>query len=101
VIREVAAPKAGYVSAMEGEALGLAVVNLGGGRLVESDQVDPAVGISDLVPLGAKVAKGQPLARIHASREDKGEAAAAAVLDAVKIAAKPPSLPQLIRERTE
>ncbi len=99
VIREITAPKAGYLSAVDGEALGLAVVHLGGGRLVESDQVDPAVGISDLVPLGAKLAKGQPLARIHASREDKGEAAAQAVLDAVKISAKPPAVPELIRER--
>lgn len=101
VIREVTARKAGYVSAMEGEALGLAVVHLGGGRLVESDQVDPAVGISGLVPLGAKVAKGQPLARIHAAREDGADAAVQAVLDAVKITAKPPAVPELIRERIE
>ncbi len=99
VIREVPAQKSGYVAAIDGEALGLAVVHLGGGRLVENDQVDPAVGISDLMPLGAKITKGQPLARIHAAREDKAEAAVQAVLRAMALADKAPATPDLIRER--
>ncbi|MDX5402606.1 MAG: thymidine phosphorylase, partial [Rhodobacterales bacterium] len=47
VIREVKAAQAGYVAAMDGHALGLTVVQLGGGRQVEGDRVDPAVGLSD------------------------------------------------------
>ncbi len=99
VIREVTAPRAGYISAMDGEALGLAVVRLGGGRMVESDQVDPAVGLSDILPLGTKVARGTPLARIHAAREDAAERAAAEVLAAITIAGQAPDLPPLIHER--
>ncbi|MYM57446.1 thymidine phosphorylase [Thalassovita mangrovi] len=99
VIREVLAPKAGYVSAMDGQALGLAVVELGGGRQVESDVVDPAVGISDVLPRGTKVAKGQPLARIHAAREGAADVACASVLSAVTIASKAPDLPPLVHER--
>lgn len=85
VIREVLAPHAGFVSATNGEALGLAVVALGGGRQVESDVIDPAAGLSDVAVLGTRVEKGQPLARIHAAREGQADRAAKAVLAAIKI----------------
>lgn len=98
VIREVKAPASGHINAYAGEALGLAVVDLGGGRRVETDKVDPAVGLSDLLPLGAKVQKGEPIARIHASREDSAARAEATVLKAVSIG-KAPDLPALIYER--
>jgi thymidine phosphorylase len=75
VIVEVKAPVAGYVAAMDGHALGLTVVDLGGGRQVEGDRIDPAVGLSDMVELGARVEAGQPLARIHAARADAAERA--------------------------
>jgi thymidine phosphorylase len=99
VIREVTAPAGGYVSALDGEALGLSVVRLGGGRMVESDLVDPAVGLSDMLPMGTKVSRGTPLARIHASREDAAERAAAEVLAAITISEAAPTLPPLIHER--
>ncbi len=99
VIQEVPAPETGYVTAIDGEALGLAVVALGGGRQVESDVIDPSVGLSDLVRLGAKVAKGQPLAVVHASREDTAHQAAQTVLNAITVAADPVTPPELIHER--
>jgi thymidine phosphorylase len=99
VIRQVAAPQDGYVTAIEGEALGLAVVGLGGGRLRETDRINPAVGLSDVVRLGAPVIRGQPLAVVHAARSDQGDAAARAVLGAITIAADAPRLPDLILER--
>ncbi|TNF19549.1 MAG: thymidine phosphorylase [Rhodobacteraceae bacterium] len=99
VIREIPARAAGVVSAMDGEALGLAVVNLGGGRLVESDVVDPAVGLSDVVPLGAQVSVGQPLARVHAARESQAERAVRAVQGAIRIGDQTPEAPPLIVER--
>lgn len=99
VIHEVTAPRAGYIAAMDGEALGLAVVHLGGGRLVESDHVDPAVGLSDLLRLGQPVAQGETIARVHAARESAANDAEAAVLQAVTITAEPPEIPPLIHER--
>ena len=99
VIREVVAPDAGYVTAMAGEALGLAVVDLGGGRKVEADRIDPAVGLADVVPLGALVTTGQVLARVHAGRSDQADQAAAAVRASLTIGAEAPDIPDLIRER--
>ncbi len=98
VVGEVPARSDGHVRAIDGEALGLAVVNLGGGRRVETDQVNPAVGLTEVVSLGQPVSRGQPLAVIHAADEDSAEAAAHAVLSAITIADKP-TIPDLIRER--
>ena len=99
VIREVPAPRSGFVTAIDGEALGLAVVALGGGRQVESDVVDPAVGFSEVVRLGQHVEKGQPLLRLHAAREDSAQAAARAAQAAITIGGTAPALPPLIHER--
>ncbi len=98
VIREVSAPKTGTVTAIDGEALGLAVVELGGGRQIETDVVDPAVGLSDVVSIGDKLTKGQPLARIHAAREAQADAAVKAVLSAITIGDGPATPQPLILE---
>lgn len=89
VILEVPAPEDGFIATMDGEALGLAVVDLGGGRRVESDRIDPAVGLSDVLGVGDPVAKGQPLARIHAARTEQAAEALKAVLAAITIGDRP------------
>ncbi|QUJ75480.1 thymidine phosphorylase [Sulfitobacter albidus] len=99
VVREVTAAQAGVVQAIDGEALGHAVVALGGGRVVESDQVDPAVGLSGVVRLGEPVAKGQPLAVVHASRPAQADAAVRAVRAAISLGAGAVETPDLILER--
>ena len=98
VIREVTAPETGTVTTIDGEALGLTVVALGGGRQVETDIVDPAVGLSDVVSIGDRVQKGQPLARIHAARESQADAAEKAVRAAITIGDGPVTAPTLVLE---
>ncbi len=99
VIREVTAREAGFVAGIDGEALGLAVVALGGGRQVESYIVDPAVGLSGVARLGARVEKGAPLSVIHAAREDAARAAEAAVRAAILIGDAPGNVPPLVVEK--
>ncbi len=99
VILEVPALQDGVVSAIDGEALGLAVVDLGGGRRIETDQVDPAVGLSDVVRLGERVVKGQPMLRVHAAREGQAAAAAQVALGAITISAERPPEAPLVLER--
>jgi pyrimidine-nucleoside phosphorylase len=69
---EVRAARAGTIAAVNAEAVGNAVVVLGGGRRKKEDAVDPAVGVTVLARLGETVAAGQPLALVH----HKGGAAA-------------------------
>ncbi|MCR8826196.1 thymidine phosphorylase [Pseudosulfitobacter koreensis] len=99
VIREVTATHAGVVQAIDGEALGRIVVGLGGGRAVESDVVDPAVGLSGVLRLGDNVAKGQPLAVIHASHPDHADRAEAAVRAAFTLGEGAVKTPPLIHAR--
>ncbi|EYD72288.1 thymidine phosphorylase [Limimaricola hongkongensis] len=100
VVREVTATESGHLAAIDGEALGHAVVALGGGRKVESDRIDPAVGLSDVARLGARIAPGDPLARIHAATDTDADAAEAALRGAMTIG-DAPRLNDLVRGRVD
>ena len=99
VMLEVPALADGYVAQIDGEALGLAVVHLGGGRLREGDRVNPSVGLSDLAGIGEEAGAGVPLAMVHAVTEDAAKAAVKAVQAAYVIAAAPPDEPPLVQKR--
>ncbi|MFC3569525.1 thymidine phosphorylase [Paracoccus simplex] len=77
VIRPV--PGHGRVAAIDTEALGHAVVALGGGRLHAGDRIDPRVGLADLLRIGEEAGAGRPLAFVHAASEAAAEAAVATV----------------------
>jgi thymidine phosphorylase len=98
VILDVTAPASGRVAAIDGRAMGMAVVRMGGGRLRDGDRVDPAVGLSRVTRLGERVSEGDPLFRLHARDQASAEAARATVLAAVTIGDAPAPRP-LIRER--
>ncbi|CAN7597254.1 thymidine phosphorylase [Neorhizobium tomejilense] len=66
----VPAPRDGYLAACETRALGLAVVELGGGRKRAADPIDHRVGISAFLPLGSPVSEGEPIAMVHARTEE-------------------------------
>ena len=67
----------GFVVGIDVRAVGLAVVELGGGRARAADAIDPAVGLTELAPIGAEVGPDAPLARVHARNADQAEAAGA------------------------
>lgn len=70
VIRPVPAPATGVVQAIATTDVGLAALHLGAGRVRKEDPVDHAVGVVCLAKRGDRVAKGEPLAEIHARDED-------------------------------
>lgn len=98
VTKPVLAAADGHVGAMNGEALGHIVVALGGGRKVETDTIDPSVGLSDVAPLGTHVSKGDPIAMIHAVDDAAAKHAVRAASAAMTIGARP-SLPDLVQGR--
>lgn len=99
VFRIVPSPRDGYVARVNARALGEAVVHLGGGRLVGTDRVNPSVGLSGLAVIGEEMQRGEPIAMVHASNDDKAEAAVQAVLAAYELTGKMPDEPPLIHER--
>ena len=99
VIREVPSPEAGYVTTIDGQLLGLAVVQLGGGRQREGDRINPSVGLSDLAGIGEDIGAGDPLCMVHAATEAQADEAIRAVQLAYQLAAAAPLDPDLILKR--
>jgi thymidine phosphorylase len=88
-----ALPKAsGFVTAIDVRTVGLAVVELGGGRARASDTIDPSVGLTELAPIGAEVGPDAPLARVHARNADEAEAAARRLRAAYSLGDASPAL---------
>jgi len=71
IIREYAAPAAGFLSKVDAESIGRAVLVLGGGRQKTDDTIDYAVGTAGLAKIGDAVEKGQALVTLHANSEEK------------------------------
>lgn len=90
VVREVTALREGFVSASATRDLGLAVVELGGGRRRAEDSIDYAVGLSDFISLGAKVISGDLLCRVHARTDQEARKAEELVHKAFQIGELPP-----------
>ncbi|WKB55045.1 thymidine phosphorylase [Eleftheria terrae] len=67
------------VASIDTRALGIVVVQLGGGRRRSEDRIDPAVGLSALAPVGAVLERGTPVALVHAANPASADAAVAAV----------------------
>ena len=98
VIFEITAEKEGYVTGWNAELLGMISVNLGGGRKVETDTVNPAVGLSNIAAIGTKLDRKKPVAKIHATRMDAAEKVAQELLKALVICSDAPKPNDLILE---
>jgi thymidine phosphorylase len=99
VQRDVPALQSGWVCSKATRDIGLAVVELGGGRRKASDRIDHRVGFSGVVSLGQWVERGQPLARVHAAHEVDAEAAVARLQQCIRIGEAPPAPAPLLIAR--
>jgi pyrimidine-nucleoside phosphorylase len=97
-MREIASPRAGYVTSIDAEDIGVASNMIGAGRDKKEDSIDPAVGIILEVKTGEKVDAGSVLCRLYYTREDRVEEAADMVEDAFRISAQKPDERELILE---
>ena len=98
VMLPVTPGKSGYVCTMDTRAMGMAVVDLGGGRRRADDEIDPAVGLSAVAGIGDEVGSDALLAMVHARDETSAEKAAAAIIEAVTIAQDAPDPSPVIGE---
>jgi pyrimidine-nucleoside phosphorylase len=96
--REIASPRAGYVSAIDAEYIGQASAMIGAGRDTKDDAIDPAVGVILEVKIGQKVDAGGVLCRLYYTGEEHVEEAAQLVEDAFRISAAAPEERELILE---
>jgi pyrimidine-nucleoside phosphorylase len=97
IVREVTAPRDGFVAALQAFRVGEAVLHLGAGRRAKDDRIDHAVGAVCLVKRGDRVATGEPLAEIHARTDDAADLAAEELLAAYVFADEaPPERPVVL-----
>jgi pyrimidine-nucleoside phosphorylase len=96
----IATSRPGYVTAISAEHLGMALIEMGGGRKKLGDKIDHSVGLEMLVRLGDRLERDQPVARILAP-PNKMELGMKMIGEAITIGEEPHPVPPLIVERIE
>ena len=100
IVKPVYADDEGVVSSVATRQLGLAVIELGGGRRVAADKIDHAVGLDNLLGKNFTCGMNTPLAMIHAADEAGYERAAKIVKAAYKIGGHVKELPPILEKIT-
>jgi pyrimidine-nucleoside phosphorylase len=67
----VGAKAPGVVTVVDTNALGLAIIAMGGGRQLMADRVDHSVGLEILVRVGDKIEAGQPLLTLFSQHPER------------------------------
>ncbi len=96
VVRDVAAPCAGYIAHMDTAKLGYASQELGAGRKRKTDAIDPRVGFIMRCRVGDHLAAGAPLCTVYAAKEADFEKAQAMILDAITLSDTPAEKEKLL-----
>lgn len=97
IVRPVFALERGVISKIDTREVGLSVVELGGGRRRADDNIDYAVGLSNVGTLGQAVDQHMPIAMVHAQTEQAFEHASSMLQHAITVgAAKPHINPQVL-----
>lgn len=71
LIEVLPSPRTGYVTAIDAQTVGQAIVVLGAGREKKGDLIDHAVGIMLHKKVGDAVQYGEPLLTLYANHEDR------------------------------
>jgi len=85
IVVPVLAETSGTIIGCDARAIGLAVIELGGGRRVASDRIDHSVGYIGLAEIGASVGAATPIGYVHARNADDADRAADALRAAYTI----------------
>jgi pyrimidine-nucleoside phosphorylase len=89
-VREVFAPRNGYVQRLAALPVGIAALHLGAGRLEKDDAIDHSVGVVVTKKRGDKVDEGEALAEIHAHDEQSANEVSDDLVAAYELGDAPP-----------
>ncbi len=98
ISEDVLAPKDGYISHINAEAVGLAGVTLGAGRATKDDEIDFSAGIILHKKTGEFVKAKEVIATLYTNRKNAVRNAKAEVLGAIEISDAPVEKQPLIYE---
>ena len=89
VLYPVKARQDGYLSHVNGTALGLAAQRMGAGRISKADIIDPAVGFVMEKRIGDCVKAGDTVCTLHAASEQNAKETEQRILDALTFTNEP------------
>jgi thymidine phosphorylase len=99
VVKPCTAERSGHVVGMDARQVGIAVVALGGGRSHADDAIEPSVGLTDVIDVGASVRADTPLCVVHAASAGDADEAIAMLRAAIRIGDTPPAAKPIVLER--
>lgn len=97
-IHAVKSPAAGYVAAIDTEAVGRTAMLLGAGRKTKEESIDPAVGIIARKKMGDRIKPGDILAELHVNDSGKLPEAEEQLIEAYRFSKEIPEATPLILE---
>lgn len=89
LILPLSAPSSGVITEVKTREVGLAVVQLGGGRSRADQVIDHAVGLDNIVKIGEHVQAGDPLMRVHVRNQQQFDDVQRALLNAITVSGGP------------
>lgn len=89
IVIPIMAESSGVVAVIDTRDIGVAVVELGGGRMRAADEIDHAVGFSGLAGIGDAIGPDKPLGIVHARDQAQVEQATRALRAAYHFGAAP------------
>jgi pyrimidine-nucleoside phosphorylase len=92
------AASAGYIAAMDTEAIGIAMCILGAGRETVDSAIDPAVGMRVVKKIGDRVEAGEPIAVIYYNDAARHEEAQRRLMESYRYSEEPVARPELIKK---
>lgn len=98
---EIKAEKDGYIVRSDAEGYGTAALMLGAGRNKKDDNIDKGAGIVLLKKTGDKVKKGDIVARLYSSDENKFGEAVGKFNESTEIGLNPPSDRETVLKRID
>ncbi|HYD19399.1 MAG TPA: thymidine phosphorylase [Patescibacteria group bacterium] len=100
VVKDYFPSKPGRIAGIDARAIGIGIVELGGGRAKPTDGIDHSVGLTNVARAGEEVGQGaRPLATIHAKDTDSWQKMAACLDAAITLSESAGTEEQLIRHR--
>jgi len=98
-VTSFAADRSGVVVSMDAREVGLALIELGGGRTDPTQAIDHTVGFTDFARIGTRVSSGEPLCLVHSRDDASRERAEARLTAAIHIGDGAPVLGPVVAER--
>jgi thymidine phosphorylase len=98
-VTSLASEQSGFVLSMDTHEIGMALIELGGGRTDPGQTIDHTVGFTDFVHVGQRIEAGAPLCLVHSRDADARARAEARVRAAIHIGSGSSAVGPMVAER--